>query len=78
MIRFIALFGVIILILFILKKKSKQNKLKKPASFYQKMIIIVFVLGIVVLVATSGRFILPQLLQFLKIILPLVTKLIPL
>ena len=64
---FLALF--IIGILYLLKKKSNSN-------VYGKLILIVVVLVILFLIATSGRFILPQLLQILKIGLPLITKLI--
>jgi len=34
------------------------------------------VLGLLILIATSGRFILPQLLQLIKIGIPLLTKFI--
>jgi len=64
---FLALF--IIGILYLLKKKSNSN-------VYGKLILIIVVMAILFLIATSGRFILPQLLQILKIGLPLITKFI--
>ncbi len=74
MIRFVLLIGVIILILFILSKKSNKNKTSQ--SFYKKIILILIILGLIFLLATSGRYILPQIMQILKIGLPFLTKFI--
>ena len=48
----------------------KKNKGKLLSIF------IIIILGLLILIATSGRFILPQLLQFIKIGIPLLTKFI--
>ena len=74
MIRFILLISVLALILFIL---SKKNTIKR-GSFdrYKKLMIIIIFLGFLFLLATSGKFIIPQILQILKIGLPLLTKFI--
>ena len=74
MIRFVLLIGVIILILFILSNKSNKNKTSQ--SFYKKIILILIILGLIFLLATSGRYILPQIMQILKIGLPFLTKFI--
>lgn len=69
MIRIILLTVFVVSILYFLRKKSDSN-------IYGKIIIIVVILAILFLIATSGRFIIPQLLQILKISLPFITKLI--
>jgi hypothetical protein len=69
MIKIIFLTILIVAILYLLKKKSYSN-------IYGKLIFIIIILTILFLIATSGRFILPQILQILKIGLPLITKFI--
>ena len=71
MLKIIFLLFFIIAILFVLKNNS-NNKSK----IYKKLIFLVIVLGILFIIATSGKFILPQLLQIFKIGLPIVTRLI--
>ena len=75
MIRFILLIAAIILILLILKSRSKVNT-KFIQSKYKVIIITVIILGLLFLIATSGRYILPQILQLIKLGLPFLTKLI--
>ena len=69
MIKIIFLTVFIVAILYLLKKKFNSN-------IYSKLILIIIILAILFLIATSGRFILPQFLQILKIGLPFITKLI--
>ena len=69
MIKIIFLAVFIMAILFLLKKKSKS-------SIYSKLIFLVIVITILFVVATSGKLILPQILQILKFGIPFVTKLI--
>ena len=69
MIKIIFLVIFIIAILYLLKKKSNSN-------IYGKLIFAIIIIAILFLIATSGRFILPQILQILKIGLPLITKFI--
>ena len=75
MIRFVIVIVIILLILFILRSRSSRigNISKKN---YRLIIISILVLAFLIVIATSGRFILPQLLQFVKIGLPFLTKFI--
>jgi len=75
MIRFILLIAAIIIILLILRYRSKVNT-KPIQSRYKVIIITVIILGLLFLIATSGRYILPQILQLIKLGLPFLTKLI--
>jgi len=75
MIRFILLIAAIIIILLILRSRSKVNT-KPIQSRYKVIIITVIILGLLFLIATSGRYILPQILQLIKLGLPFLTKLI--
>ena len=75
MIRFVLVIAVIIVILFILRSRSKGNT-KITQNKYRAIIIAVFVLGLLLLVATSGRYIFPQILQLIKFGLPFLTKFI--
>ena len=52
------------------KKKNKNT------GIYKKLIIALVIFAIIFLLATSGRFILPQILQILKIGAPFLTKFI--
>ena len=72
------LFGVLVLIvviLIILRSRAKQKHKMSPAS-YKKVIFAIIVLGILFFLATSGRYLLPQILQLIKIGIPLLTKFI--
>ncbi len=75
MIRFVIVILIILLILFILRSRSSRigNISKKK---YRLIIISILVLAFLIVIATSGRFILPQLLQFVKMGLPFLTKII--
>ena len=75
MIRFLLVLGVIVIILLILSRRSKKDNLIK-SNTYKKIIFLVVIFGVIFLLATSGRFILPQILQLLKIGLPFLTKFI--
>ena len=70
MVSILLLLFLCISILFILKKNSNKSNL------YSKLILITIFLGLFFLLITSGRFIVPQLLQILKIGLPFITKFI--
>ena len=65
MIRFIIVIIIIVVILFILRSRSKGN-IKINQNKYRAII----------LIATSGRYILPQILQLIKVGLPFLTKFI--
>ena len=74
MIRLIIVLLTIITILYILRSKSKNSEIMK--NNYKKIIFSIIVIGSLILIATSGRYLLPQLLQLIKIGLPFITKLI--
>ena len=74
MVRFLFLIVIIIVILFILNHRSKKTNYN--SNLYKRLIFITVILGIIFLLVTSGRFILPQILQVLKIGLPFLTKFI--
>ncbi len=74
MIRLLIVLGIIILILFILKSRSKNKGFS--SNFYKKTIFVILVLGILFFLATSGKFLIPQFLNLLKIGLPIITKFI--
>ena len=75
MIKFIIVILAIVAILIILRSRSSTTK-NISSKNYRLIIISILVLGALILIATSGRFILPQLLQFIKIGIPLLTKFI--
>ena len=72
MIRLIAVLIIIIAILLILRSKSRNIK----QNTYRTIIILIIFLGLLFLIATSGRYLLPQLIQLIKIGLPFLTKFI--
>ena len=75
MIRFIIVILIIVVILIILR--SRSEKIKNLSSKNYKLIIFsILFLGLLILIATSGRFLLPQLLSLVKIGLPFLTKFI--
>ena len=69
MIKIILLVAFIVLILLTLQRKSNSN-------LYKKAIFLVLLLGVLFIVITSGKYILPQALQIIKIGLPFLTKVI--
>ena len=75
MIRLIIILSVIILILLILKSRARNN-INISHKTYKIVIISIIVLGLLFLIATSGRYLLPQLIQLIKVGLPFLTKFI--
>jgi len=75
MVRFLILIIVIVLILFVLKNVRHKSNINS-SNLYKNLILITLFIGIIFLLATSGKFILPQVLQILKIGLPFLTKFI--
>ena len=75
MIRLVIVIGVIIAILLIFRSSSKKNT-NISRNTYKVIIISIIVLGILYLIATSGRYILPQFIQLIKLGLPFLTKFI--
>lgn len=75
MIRLLIVLAVIIMILFILRNRAKSGSLRN-SKLYRNLILIVIIAGILFFLATSGKFIIPQLINILKVGLPFLTKLI--
>ena len=75
MIRFIVVIIIIVVILLILRSRSKGN-IKINRNKYRAIILTIIVFGLLFLIATSGRYILPQILQLIKVGLPYLTKFI--
>ncbi len=75
MIRFLILIIAIVLILFMLKNARKRTN-SNNSNLYKNLILITLFIGVMFLLVTSGKFILPQVLQILKIGLPFLTKFI--
>ena len=74
MIRLLFLFLLIFFILLIFNYNAKKRN--KNSGIYKKLIIALIIFAVIFLLATSGRFILPQILQILKICAPFLTKFI--
>ena len=75
MIRLLIVLAVIIMILFILRSRAKSASIGN-AKLYRNLIFIVIVAGLLFFLATTGKFLIPQLLNLIKVGLPFLTKLI--
>ncbi len=75
MIRLLIVLAVIVMILFILRSRAKSGSLGN-SKLYRNLILIVIVAGLLFFLATSGKFLIPQLLNLIKVGLPFLTKLI--
>tara|TARA_B100001540_G_scaffold297361_1_gene299911 strand:- start:795 stop:1025 length:231 start_codon:yes stop_codon:yes gene_type:complete len=74
MIRLLVVLAIIIVILFILKSRSNKNIGR--SNLYKKLIFFVVVAGLLFFLATSGKFLIPQILKIIKIGMPFLTKFI--
>ena len=74
--RFLLVLILLAAILFIFWNRNKKYGNAKKSNFYKNLFIIIILAGILFILATSGKFILPQLMQIIKIGLPFITKLI--
>ena len=59
-----------------IQKIRSKNNVKINQNKYRVIILMIIVLGLLFLIATSGRYILPQILQLIKVGLPFLTKFI--
>ena len=75
MIRLLIVLAVIVMILFILRSRAKSGSFAN-SKLYRNLILIVVVAGLLFFLATSGKFLIPQLLNLIKVGLPFLTKLI--
>tara|TARA_B100000315_G_C14397510_1_gene504882 strand:- start:334 stop:591 length:258 start_codon:yes stop_codon:yes gene_type:complete len=67
----------LVIILFIFWQKNRIIGNTKKANIYNYLIWIIIILGVLFFLATAGKFILPKLMQIIKMALPALTKLIP-
>ena len=75
MIRLLIVLAVIVMILFILRSRAKSDSFAN-SKLYRNLILIVVLAGLLFFLATSGKFLIPQLLNLVKVGLPFLTKLI--
>ena len=75
MIRLLIVLAVIVIILLILRNRAKTNSFGN-SKLYRNLIFIVIIAGLLFFLATSGKFLIPQLLNLFKVGLPFLTKLI--
>ena len=75
MIRLLIVLAVIVMILFILRSRAKSDSFRS-SKLYRNLIFIVIIAGVLFFLATSGKFLIPQLLNLIKVGLPFLTKLI--
>ena len=66
---------IIVIILFILRSRAK-SQYNNYRNFYRHLILLVRIGGLIFFLATTGRFLIPQLLNLIKVGLPFLTKLI--
>ena len=74
MIRLIIVIALVIILLIIFR--SRRSKISKNIDIYKILIFVIIIGAVVFFMATSGRFILPQILQIIKIGIPFLTKFI--
>ena len=75
MIKFVLVIFAVIIILFIFRNKAAVTN-KKNVPRLNKAIFFLIVLTVIILIITSGKAFIPQILQILKLGLPIITKFI--
>ena len=75
MVKFLIVLILIVVILFIFRN-SRKNKGQFKNDVFKKLILLVVIFGIIFFIATSGKVVLPQLLNILKVAIPFLTKFI--
>ena len=75
MIRLLIVVAIVIVILFVLRSRATSER-GISKNFYRNLIFITIVCAIIFFLATSGKLIIPQLLNIIKIGLPFLTKFI--
>ena len=78
MIRLIIVAIIIGLIFLYLWKKNNQNGNIRKSNIYKSLVIILIVLVLIFIIATSGKLIIPKLFNFIRFILPFLSKFLPL
>ena len=74
MVRLFIVVAVVVVILLIFR--NRRNKISNNPDIYKKLIFVLILGTVIFFLATSGRFILPQILQIIKIGIPFLTKFI--
>ena len=64
--RLLIVFIILAFILFLFWNKTKRNGFTQKSNLYKNLFIILIVGAILFFLATSGRFILPQIMQIFK------------
>ena len=75
MTRLLFVFVIIIIIFLVLKSRSNSKSIFSN-NFYKRLIVGIIVFGIIFFLATSGKILIPQLLNIIKVGLPFLTKFI--
>ena len=75
--RFLIVIIILVIILFIFWQKNRIIGNAKKANLYKNLILLIIIVGVLFFLATAGKFILPKLMQIIKMALPALTKLIP-
>ena len=82
--RLLIVIILLIIILFIFWQRNRiignKNRIrgnKKKANIYKNLILLIIIIGVLFFLATAGKFILPKLMQIIKMALPVLIKIIP-
>ena len=82
--RLLIVIILLVIILFIFWQRNRiignKNRIignAKKANIYKNLILLIIIAGVLFFLATSGKFILPKLMQIIKMALPALTKIIP-
>ena len=67
---------IVIVVIVLLIIRNKRNKISSNPDIFKVLIFVIIFGAAVFFLATSGRFILPQVLQIIKIGIPFLTKFI--
>ena len=78
MIRFIVVIALIIVALYVFKRKAIAQGDNRKSNFLRNIILLLILAAIVLVMATSGKFLLPKIFQVIKLIMPIITKFLPL
>ena len=74
MVRLLIVIVIVVILLVIFR--NRRNKISNKPDIFKILIFVIIIGAIVFFLATSGRFILTQILQIIKIGIPFLTKFI--
>jgi len=75
MIRLAIVLILILLVVLILRSKAKNQGLLS-SNIYKKIIVLILIISLIFFLATSGRYLIPQIFSIIKFALPFITKLV--